>query len=504
MVKRTLFANLMAAFLLMITVLTGVAFQILVNAQTTMESYQSGLSSLVSVADLTQAVDHGATELGQLVTYPDHHRVVEAFSPVGDEIHRRSQQLPPTTVNPASDRKVQDLARMADSFLVEADAATYALQAGDLDLYFQHDRKAVAIAGYVRNAAEQLLASELDTYRRVYPEAAARDRHLQVLNLTCLVILTLEVLLFAWCFARRVTNPIQALGRAARRIAAGDLSGPPVEADSGDELAVLGRGFNHMQESLRRQVAELEEKADLERRLQAEELERLRIHSLLGEVELRALQSQVNPHFLFNTLNMVAKMALLEEAGRTRTMLEVVADLLRYSLRDLDRPVALGEEVEQVRRYTTIQGQRFRDRIRFMIDCDDAAATVPVPCLTLQPLVENALIHGIGSREEGGLIRITVRREPRGARVVIADNGVGIPPERLQHLMEGVSGAESTRYGHTTGLGIRNVWRRMELFYGPEARLTLESPPGEGTVVTLYLPESPSEEVLSGAHPGGG
>jgi sensor histidine kinase YesM len=209
---------------------------------------------------------------------------------------------------------------------------------------------------------------------------------------------------------------------------------------------------------------------------------------MLWQVELRALQSQVNPHFLFNTLNMVAKTALIEGAEQTRELMETVADLLRYSLRDIDRPVTLGEEVGQVQRYMTIQGQRFRERTRFVLEPDETALDCPMPCLTLQPLVENALIHGIGRREAGGTVRLAVQRQGARLLITVSDDGEGISAERLAALNQGAALQAEGAGGHTTGLGIYNVRRRLELFYDGDAELIVTSTPGAGTTITLNLP----------------
>ncbi|MFZ5814357.1 MAG: histidine kinase [Bacillota bacterium] len=489
--SASLQVRLMGTFLVTIAVLTIIALSILIHARETATIYENGLSSLVKVADLTRAVDEGARSVGKLASDPDPERAVEAFRPIEERIYQLREGLPLSTRHPDSVWLMRDLANMSDSFLIEAGAAVYALRRGDPERYFLHDREAAAIASAVRETADRLLAKELERYSQVYPEVIRRDRELQLINLVSLVVLTLLASAFAWGFARSITDPLQNLALAAERIAGGDLEGPPVPVGSGRELQMMGTAFNHMQESLRQHVRELQNKAELERRLQAEELENLRIHSLLWQVELRALQSQVNPHFLFNTLNMVAKTALIEQADQTRELMETVADLLRYSLRDLERPVTLRDEVEQVRRYMTIQGQRFGERIRFCEALEESALACPLPCLTLQPLVENALIHGIGNREEGGTVSLSVHQQGDRILVAISDDGEGISPERLTALNEGADGPVESTGGHTTGLGIQNVRRRLVLFYHGNARLTVTSSQGMGTSVFLDLPLCP-------------
>lgn len=489
---RSLQAQVTVTFLGTIIVLAVMALAILIHARNTAAVYENGISDLVKIADLTQAVDEGARAVGRLASESNPDKASEAFRPIEERIYSLREGLPTGTQHPDSIWIMHDLGNMANSFLIEAGAAIHALRRGDPEGYFKHDREAATIAAAVRETADRLLAKELERYSTVYPEVIRRNRELQATNGLSLIALTIVAFGFAWGFSKSVTAPIQDLASAAERIARGDLSGPAVALDASSEIKSLGKAFNHMQANIRQHVTDLQEKADLERRLQAEELENLQIHSLLREVELRALQSQVNPHFLFNTLNMVAKTALIEGAEQTRELMETVADLLRYSLRDMNRPVTLGAELAQVERYMTIQGQRFGERTRFIMDvADEDVLGCSLPCLTLQPLVENALIHGIGKREQGGTVALGVRRDDDRVIITIADDGDGMKPERLAALNQGGPAPAEGLGGHTTGLGVHNVRRRLELFYQGDAGLTVSSRPGAGTTVTINMPVSP-------------
>lgn len=497
--KLTLQTRIMGTFLVIVAVLAGVAAMIFANARTSADAYQRSLSDLLRVTELTRAVDRGADLLGNLATDPFPDRVAGDFKQINEQIHQLRLGLPASS-DPNVARLVQDLDSMADSFMIEASAAIYAFRAEDMERYFEHDREAALIAGYVRDTADRLLAAELEAYRRVYPEVTRRNQVLQDTNVAVLAAVTLLAIVFAWSFAHSVTDPLLAFSRAAGRIAGGDLEGPAVPSGFGVELEVLGGAFNHMQENLRQYVAELKGKAELERRLRAEEMVNLQNQTLLREAELRMLQSQVHPHFLFNTLNMIARTALIEGADRTRSLMETTADLLRYNLRQLDRPVTLADEVDQVQRYMAIQQERFRERIRFCQELDESLLWRPIPCLTLQPLVENALIHGIGAREEGGTVELTIQRTEGGLQIQVADDGVGINPERLAELNLGGRDASGAA-GHTTGLGLHSVKRRLELFFGDGVGFMITARSGGGSVVVMDLP-APAERVQTGAHSG--
>lgn len=166
------------------------------------------------------------------------------------------------------------------------------------------------------------------------------------------------------------------------------MVGTPIEVQSNDELKVLGDAFNHMRLNIHSLVQEIKDQSELDQ--------------LLKEMELKHLQNQINPHFLFNTLNAVSKMAYLEDANATSSLIDSVAAILRHSLGEIDTHVTLGDEVAIVGDYFNIQKSRFSERVQFITEIDETCLAIKIPRLTLQPLVENAFIHGIEEREEGG------------------------------------------------------------------------------------------------------
>nr|6SWJ_A Chain A, Histidine kinase [Geobacillus stearothermophilus]6SWK_A Chain A, Histidine kinase [Geobacillus stearothermophilus] len=204
-------------------------------------------------------------------------------------------------------------------------------------------------------------------------------------------------------------------------------------------------------------------------------------------------QSQINPHFLFNTLNTVAKMAYLEDAQQTSRLIEAVAAILRYNLGDLQRTVTLADEVRIAREYFFIQQTRFFDRIKFSLEAEPSCLDQPIPPLTLQPLIENAFIHGIETYEQGAELSVSVFAENGRVVVEVRDNGVGMD-EQVKAELEALIRGEEPRTrreqgrGHSTGIGLHNVIRRLQLFYGVMDVAEIESALGKGTTVRLWLP----------------
>ena len=207
-----------------------------------------------------------------------------------------------------------------------------------------------------------------------------------------------------------------------------------------------------------------------------EQVERYRdseMQKLMVQAELRALQSQINPHFLFNALNTLFGIIPREASGARRTVLNL-ADIFRYSLQAPEKLISLSEEMGIVRAYLEIEKLRLGTRLQIEIDIDDAARDIKIPVLSVQPLVENAIKHGVAASERQGWVRITAKAEMGVIRVTVKDSGCGGRIRKFQ------------RHGYVhrigLGLGLANVSKRLQLCYGVESELTFEPGPKETTV----------------------
>jgi len=212
----------------------------------------------------------------------------------------------------------------------------------------------------------------------------------------------------------------------------------------------------------------------------------------LKEAKLKALESQVNPHFLFNTINVIAKLALLEGAVETEQMAYALADLMRYSLRrspHTDGLVTLREEIEHARQYLLIQNTRFRDRLKLNFQIDETALDIRVPPLSIQPIIENAFVHGLEPSERPGQLLLSVQKAREYIVISVQDNGVGMSREQVRRLIAEESSSALDHWStHTTGLGLTHVRDRLRYYYGERCQLVIESEPGSGTTVRLLLP----------------
>ena len=214
------------------------------------------------------------------------------------------------------------------------------------------------------------------------------------------------------------------------------------------------------------------------------ELEDIQVQAqLLAHAEIRRLQAQINPHFLFNSLNTIASFCRTN-ADRAR---ELILDLSVYMRRNLDSSrglIPLEEELEQVDSFLAIVQARFGDRIRVERDLEHGLDDWPIPSLIIQPLVENAVKHGLACLEEGGTVTVQVTRKADMLHVCVEDDGAGMSSERMEELL---ADSGPTPDGGGTGIGVRNCNNRLKQLYGPESRLEIVSAPGCGTRICFTI-----------------
>jgi two-component system, LytTR family, sensor histidine kinase LytS len=213
------------------------------------------------------------------------------------------------------------------------------------------------------------------------------------------------------------------------------------------------------------------------------ELEDIQIKAqLLAEAEIKRLQAQINPHFLFNSLNTIASFCRTN-SNKARHLLLELSNYLRRNIKDTREYITLKDELKQIESYLSIEHARFGDRIQFEMDILPEANDWPVPPLLVQPLVENAVKHGLSVKEEGGKIWIQAARNNGHLRIQVKDDGVGMEQEVIARVFN-QNGTDSDN----TSMGLRNVNQRLERIYHPSCRLQIDSQAQRGTTITLDLP----------------
>ena len=299
------------------------------------------------------------------------------------------------------------------------------------------------------------------------------------------------VSLFIWQVLRWIIRPLDELTTAAIKVNAGELN-IRVKGDQRDfEIGRLAGAFNAMLTTIQRQIVDLQATNELKARLHEEELKGQRMRTLVKESELQALQSRINPHFLFNTLNIICQMAYSERATASAALIEALSAMLRYIMADSSKPVSIQDEIRNVRDYIYIQNLRFGRRISFALTYAEEVEAVMVPRLIIQPLVENAINHGVKTYVQDAVIEIGVEPIEDRIRIRVADNGIGMGPERLGAVRASLDG----RAQDGGGIGLRNIHERLKLFFGSAADLVIVGSGCAGTTVDLVIPYPPKAQA---------
>ena len=216
-----------------------------------------------------------------------------------------------------------------------------------------------------------------------------------------------------------------------------------------------------------------------------QKLQKERLFSKQKEMQLKILSSQINPHFLYNTLETIRMMAVGKKENEIAATIKMLSQLLRQSLSASEKTIPLEKELELVRNYLAIQKLRFGNRMDYSINTENDPGNCRILPLLIQPLVENSLIHGLETRQAGGYISIAVKALDKTLRIDVSDNGTGIEPERMEKLLVDLVSGEDSSDGR---IGLVNVNRRIKLYYGPDYGLTVSENPGNGTRVLMVIP----------------
>lgn len=286
-----------------------------------------------------------------------------------------------------------------------------------------------------------------------------------VLGITCILIsIGLAIIL-----SNYITRPMNRLINRIKRISANDFSYDPAIEQSKDEMGEIGRVVNEMTLSIEHLLKNNEA-----------------MYTQRQNIEISLLQSQVNPHFLYNTLDSIHWMAVIQKNQGVANMTRSLVNLLKNIAKGTQSKISLREEVELLKDYVAIQAIRYLETFEFVVDIPEELYQYRIIKLTLQPLVENAIFHGIEPTGMCGTITLSAKEEGADILLQVQDNGAGIPEDILQSLMsrQGGKGKESLN-----GIGVSNVHTRLQLTYGKEYGLSVESRLGEFTRVVVRIPK---------------
>ncbi|MGF6990968.1 sensor histidine kinase YesM [Lachnospiraceae bacterium PM6-15] len=284
-----------------------------------------------------------------------------------------------------------------------------------------------------------------------------------VITVATVLVASISLSVFA---IRSVTTPIKKLSKMAGKVAKGDFTAR-TEVPAEDEIAVLTNSFNDMTQEI----------GDLIENIKAEQAN-------LRLTESKLLQAQINPHFLYNTLDTIVWMAEEKKSEQVVKVVTLLSQFFRTTLSGGSDYISINEELKHVESYLKIQEVRYQDILDFEIEASPEVLEYRIPKLTLQPLVENALYHGIKNKRGKGLIRVEAVKKGQNILLKIIDNGVGMTEEELQSTRNRLV---NERQSGSSGYGIYNVNRRIKYYCGEEYGVFFESEKGVGTSAVVII-----------------
>jgi two-component system, sensor histidine kinase YesM len=383
--------------------------------------------------------------------------------------------------------KFRNLENMTKTFDEKSEIIIKDYKSGQQNIYInQSITELFKLDGYIQDELKGLLNWKLSNIQTYYQNFNGQIQNGENLIYIIFIFTTILCVFFAYRFSRRISVPIHQLVLSLQKVGKGDLDSTPIDYKSKDEIGILFESFSNMTIQIKNLIQKIKEKAHLERKIKEQEIKNLEMSNLLNNSELKFLQSQINPHFLFNTINTISILADIEEAPRTQKVLECMSDILRYNFKKLEKNVTLKEEYGIVKNYLHIQNVRFGERIQFIVNVDKSLRNCMVPSMILQPFVENAIVHGLEPKIGNGILELSISSSDDQIKVLIRDNGLGIQEDKIKGFFAYKDVLEEDSQ---SGIGVINVIRRLELIYGKNV-VEIRSELGKGTEVRITIPKT--------------
>lgn len=409
---------------------------------------------------------------------------LEDYYRAADDYNKCIEELDSSISNETFERMERNIRNMSEMYLQKVSQTIEAKRGRNVERYRTRYEEATELYGYIKTIVYSLNTEQFKENSSNYSSMLqAFDNFERSLKIVMIVVIIGNVLIIAR-LTYEVVRPLKDLTIVAQEVAKGNFEIEPLPVTSSDEVGVVTRAFNSMVESIRQYVVQIKKSMETEQQLREKEL---MITAHLKDAQLKYLQAQINPHFLFNTLNAGAQLAMMEEADRTYEYLQHMAEFFRYNVKKADKTVTVREEVELIDNYVYILNVRFSGDIHYEKQIDSSLLEVEMPSMILQPIVENCVNHGIRDMMGEGRITLKVYRIDDVVCISISDNGRGMTQETIDNIL--LSGRDELKKATgANGIGMDNVVARLRLFCNCDDPLSIISE-GEncGTEFIIYL-----------------
>lgn len=403
------------------------------------------------------------------------------------------QEMSDEVTGAAFQRMERSIRHMSEEYLEFVGQTIEAKRGRNVEKYRVRYENATQMYEYINTYIYSLNNEQFRSNSENYSRLSGAFRSFEMMSVIALTI----VIVLSVCMVVKLTgdiiSPLKNLAVTADEVAGGNFDTDLLQVQSEDEIGVVTRAFNQMIVSIRQYLERLRQSMEIQRSLMEKEL---LMEAHLKDAQLKYLQAQINPHFLFNTLNAGAQLAMMEGADRTYDYVQNVAEFFRYNVKKSNDIVTIRKELELVDHYIYILNVRFSGDIHYQKNISEELLECIMPSMILQPIVENCVNHGIREMNGEGRIWLKVFRDGEDTvGISIRDNGIGMDQDTIEKILSGDYHAEQQTSG-SNGIAMGNVITRLRLFTQNESVMKIQSDgKDQGTEVILYLPVKEREKT---------
>ncbi len=385
----------------------------------------------------------------------------------------------------AASLQEQEVYSLVASYLDLSDIVIDEKRGMDIARYTSLYEEMQVLLDYIDIQIEKVSGSRLSAQLGEYELFITNSRNIQFWNLLFIIFISLFSLIMLLYTVEKINKPMVNLSLMATEISAGNFEVDDIGMTSLYEIDHVVDAFNRMKKDIHTYIEELKWQRNVEQEYLQERVRNMKMEQMLRRMELYTLQAQMNPHFLFNTLNTGIQLAIVEGAERTGEYMEHLSKLFRHNMREKNVVVPLRHEIEGLESFFYILRVRFPKNLDLVLDFPaDILDAFTVPASILQPLVENCIVHAFKGKEERNSIIVRIYQEGRFLFLSVSDNGVGMSKARIQSLLQPVSVDESG----SKVMGLENVIQRLYFFFPEDSEVvSIRSVEGKGTEVLIRI-----------------
>ena len=413
-----------------------------------------------------------------------YYRTSQHFSILTEELDGRVTDL-------SFGRMERNIKYMSQNYLEEVELTIEAKRGRNVEKYRTYYENATEVYQYISEYITSLNLELFVSNSEHYSELSELFRTYEFISFIVITVVMGGNIIIITNLVSTIIQPLRKLADSANEVADGNFDAELLDISYNDEIGIVSNAFNKMVISIKQYIERLRMSIEKERHMQEREL---MMESHLKDARLKYLQAQINPHFLFNTLNAGAQLAMMEGADKTYEYVQTVADFFRYNVKGKTTEDSIREEVTLVDNYIRILNVRFSGDIGYEKQVDERLLEASMPNMVLQPIVENAVNHGIREMGDKGKITLRVYREDNNICISIGDNGKGISKENIEKILSGNWERKQEQYDNN-GIGMDNVISRLRLFTERDDAVDIKSE-GEnmGCEIIIRLPMNEKEE----------